>query len=96
MNEFDLKLGENMMSKLLLGGEVKINLADRDGSYKLEDLTSMTSRVVGVQGVKLKRFFVLFCTVSKGNSQYMARIELTGVQDEIWYVGKIIFPRAPV
>lgn len=84
------------MCTLLLAGEVKIQIEGIDEVYKLEDLTSMISRTEEYVRRKEKRFFTLFCTASKKQSQYRVKIELYHLQGDSWYIGRIIFPKAPV
>lgn len=85
-----------MMSNLLLGGEVVVTFEEREGNYKLEDLTSMMSRLVEYVGRREKKIYTLFCTASKRQSSYRVRIELINTKGEEWFIGKIIFPKAPV
>ena len=96
MTEFFIKLSENMMSELLLGGQVKVNFEDRDGNYKLEDLTSMMCKPIDYVDKRERRGFTLFCTATKKQSMYKVRLELTNVKGDLWFTGKIIFPKVPI
>lgn len=96
MYEFDVKLNRKMISDLLLCGEISVELEGRNGKYKMNNLSSMTSRVESYTNNKEVRCFTLYCTASKKNKEYRVKLVLNNVQGEDWYKGLIVFPSAPI
>lgn len=96
VNEFVVKLNRKMVSDLLLAGEVSIELEGKNGKYKLENLSSMTSRVEEYISDREVRCFTLYCTASRRSKEYRVRLLLKNIHGEDWYKGTIIFPSAPI
>lgn len=95
MFEFDVKLNRKMISDLLLGGELIIELEGKSGKYKLDRLSSMTCTIGIADGNSELRKYSLYCTASRERKEYKVRLLLDNTHGDNWYRGKIVFPTAP-